>query len=89
MRIANVRRVTAGVERALPAEGSGDAPVVVGYDTRFHSRRFAEAVAGTLLAAGRRVQLSEEPCPTPAVSCQVVREQAPFAIVITSGTTFQ
>ncbi|MGH9867543.1 MAG: phosphoglucomutase/phosphomannomutase family protein [Candidatus Polarisedimenticolia bacterium] len=81
----NVRRVAAAVERAIPPEASDGAPVVVGYDTRFHSRRFAEAVAGTLLAAGRRVQLSDAPCPTPAVSCQVVREKAPFAIVITAS----
>jgi phosphomannomutase len=83
----NVRRVTAAIERAMRVQDAGvpDAAVVVGHDTRFMSRRFAETVAGTLLAAGRRVLLSDGPCPTPAVSCQVVHGGAPFAIVVTAS----
>jgi phosphomannomutase len=84
---ANVRRVAGAVEgamRDLPG-GDGPAPVIVGYDTRFLSRRFAESVAGTLMAAGRRVLLSDRPCPTPAVSCQVVSADAPFGIVVTAS----
>ena len=36
---ANVRKVCAGAGKAL--RGAGDGAVVVGYDTRFLSRRFA------------------------------------------------
>jgi phosphomannomutase len=83
----NVRRVAAAVENAHHGRDASapDAAVVVGHDTRFLSRRFAETVAGTLMAAGRRVILSDGPCPTPAVSCQVVRMGAPFAIVVTAS----
>ncbi|HZI93722.1 MAG TPA: phosphoglucomutase/phosphomannomutase family protein, partial [Patescibacteria group bacterium] len=80
---ANVRRVCAGIEQAL--RGTGDGSVVVGYDTRFLSRRFAEAAAETLMGAGRSVVLAAEASPTPASSCQVVATSAPFAIVITAS----
>lgn len=80
---ANVRRVCAGVEKAL--HGIGEGPVVVGYDTRFLSRRFAEAATETLMGAGRRVLLADAACPTPASSCQVVATTAPFAVVITAS----
>jgi len=78
---ANVRRVCAGIEQAL----RGDGAVVVGYDTRFLSRRFAETAAEVLMGAGRRVVLADSPSPTPASSCQVVAAEAPFAIVITAS----
>jgi len=79
----NVRRVTAGIEAAL--RGEGDGAIVVGHDGRFLGHRFALAVAGTLMAAGRRVVLTTEPCPTPATSCEVVASGAPFAIVVTAS----
>lgn len=83
----NVRRVCAGIERAMseqtPASTRG--PVVVGYDTRFLSRRFAESAAETLAGAGRRVLLARHPCPTPATSCQVVDSDASFGVVITAS----
>ncbi|MFQ5845320.1 MAG: phosphoglucomutase/phosphomannomutase family protein, partial [Planctomycetota bacterium] len=58
---------------------------VVGYDTRFLSRQFAEVAAGTLAAAGRRVLLADAPCPTPASSCQVIASSAAYAVVITAS----
>src|SRR5262245_57583670 len=83
----NVRRVAAAVERAMRElfGDAGSAAAIVGYDTRFASRRFAEAVAGCLLAGGRRVRLSDAPCPTPAVSCEVVEAKAAFGVVITAS----
>ncbi len=84
---ANVRRVAAGAERALREAGSGapGAPVVVGHDTRFLSRRFAEAAAEVLAAAGRSVLLASGPCPTPACSAQVVSSSASFGLVVTAS----
>ncbi|HET6372964.1 MAG TPA: phosphoglucomutase/phosphomannomutase family protein, partial [Candidatus Polarisedimenticolia bacterium] len=85
---ANVRRVIAAIDRALSSVGPPRAeapPVVVGYDTRFLSRMFATAAAETLLGAGRRVLLSDQACPTPASSCQVVASSSPFAVVITAS----
>ncbi len=83
---SNVRRVCAAIERAFADRGApADGPVVIGYDTRFLSRRFAEQAAATFMAAGRRVILATEPCPTPATSCQVVASSAPFGVVITAS----
>jgi phosphomannomutase len=60
-------------------------PVAVGYDTRFGSAAFARAGAELLASCGREVILSEGPCPTPAVSCQVVASGSPFGISITAS----
>ena len=83
----NVRRVCAGIEKAMRDEsgGSNALPVVVGFDTRFLSRRFAETAAETLVGAGRRVVLARQACPTPATSCQVVALGAAFGVVITAS----
>jgi len=84
----NVRRVTRAIDRAMAsgaAAGTGDLPVVVGHDTRFHSARFAREAARVLAAAGRKVLLTDAPCPTPSVSCQVVGTGAPFGISITAS----
>lgn len=80
----NVRRVAAAVARALP-QTAPERPIVIGYDTRFLSRRFAEEAAGVLAALGRRVRCAAEACPTPSSSCQVVATGAPFALVITAS----
>ncbi len=84
---ANVRRVTAAIERAMRESHGGeiDRPVIVGHDTRFQSPAFARAVAETLLAAGRRVRLTHAFCPTPSASVQVVETDAPFAVVVTAS----
>ncbi|MBA3947811.1 MAG: phosphoglucomutase/phosphomannomutase family protein [Herpetosiphonaceae bacterium] len=46
-------------------------PVVVGFDTRFLSDRFAITVANVLAANGLPVYLSKADCPTPALSYAV------------------
>jgi phosphomannomutase len=63
----------------------GGGPVAVGYDTRFQAEAFARAAAETLAAAGRDVVLSDGPCPTPAVSCQVAAAGSPFGLVLTAS----
>lgn len=70
------------VHEAMPPSS---APVAVGYDTRFQSSAFARASAEVLASCGREVVLSEGPCPTPAVSCQVVASGSPFGISITAS----
>ncbi|MBI4336184.1 MAG: hypothetical protein HY589_05970, partial [Candidatus Omnitrophica bacterium] len=42
--------------------------VVVGFDTRFMGREFADAVAGVLAGNGIKVFLSDGPTSTPALS---------------------
>ncbi len=60
-------------------------PLVVGYDTRFNSRRIAELAAGILAANGWPVLLAERPLPTPAVSVAVLAHQAAGGLVVTAS----
>ena len=78
----NVRRMARAIHEVMPG---GGAPVVVGHDTRFHAGSFARETALTLAQCGRNVVLSSSPCPTPAVSCQVVAQGSPFGIAITAS----
>ncbi len=59
--------------------------VVIGYDTRFLSERFALHVAAVLQQEGIPVVVSERFVPTPAVSFAVVDREAAMGIVITSS----
>ena len=60
-------------------------PVVVGYDTRFNSRRVAELAADILAANGFPVLLADRPVPTPCVSFTVVDRDAAGGLVVTAS----
>jgi phosphomannomutase len=62
--------------------GSG---IVVGYDTRFGSERFARVAAEAVAATGTPVWLAAEACPTPAVSLLVRLRCAAGGIQITAS----
>jgi len=81
----NVRRVCAAIEKTMAGAGRAGGKAIIGHDTRFLSRRFAEAAAETLAAAGRHVMITDRYCPTPAASCKVVEEGAAYAVVITAS----
>jgi phosphomannomutase len=67
-------------------EGKIDArKIIVGFDTRFLSDRYARDVARVLAANGFTVYLSQADCPTPAVSYAVRHHQAAAGIVITAS----
>jgi phosphomannomutase len=59
--------------------------IVVGYDTRFGSDRFARAVAEVLAGNGVRVLLSDRFQPTPVLSHSVLDRKAGGAIIITAS----
>ncbi|MCX5736682.1 MAG: phosphoglucomutase/phosphomannomutase family protein [candidate division NC10 bacterium] len=83
---ANVRLAARAIARRVRAEAGGASPhVLVGYDTRFLSREFAQAAAQTMAAEGVRVSLAAAFAPTPAFSYAVVRLQAAGAVVITAS----
>jgi len=63
-----------------PAKG-----LVVGYDTRFGSRAFAEAISQVLAKSGIAVHLSDDYTPTPALSYAVVDLGAAGGVMITSS----
>jgi phosphomannomutase len=59
--------------------------VVVGYDRRFLSERFAERAAEVLSGNGLRVALFDKAVPTPLVSWAVREERAAGGVVITAS----
>ena len=70
-----------------PARGrSGDCPrIVVGYDTRFLSKEFADAVSKVLSANRIKVYLTDKPTPTPAISYGVLLKKTHGAVVLTAS----
>ena len=64
----NVRTVTRAIARYVVRAEKPGAEVLVGFDTRFGSEKFARVAAETLSAAGIPVSLATEACPTPALS---------------------
>lgn len=81
----NVRICAAAFARYLRQEGLQDRPVVVGYDTRYASDRFAATAAEVLLGQGLNVLLTDSFAPTPAVSYATVTNGAGGAVVITAS----
>ncbi len=59
--------------------------VIIGYDTRFLSERFARAVAGVIAGAGIPVLLANDYVPTPTVSYNVKKLGAAGGVMITSS----
>ena len=73
---SNVRICAQAVAEYVKGRGLGGRGVVVGYDTRFLSERFADDVAGVLAANGIRAYLSISPVPTPVASYAVMDKEA-------------
>ena len=82
---ANVARCAQGLADYLRADGSASRGLVVGYDTRFASREFAETVASVVSGNEITVYLCRGPAPTPVVSHHVVECGAAGGVVITSS----
>lgn len=83
--VARVRVVTQAIADQLSSQGLKDKGVVVGYDTRFMSERFAEESVKVLAANGIRVYLSNRDVPTPVVSFEIIRRKAAGGINFTAS----
>jgi phosphomannomutase len=81
----NVRKVAHAIARYVARAEKPGAEIVVGYDTRFASERFARVAAETVAAAGTPVWLAAEACPTPAVSLMVRQRNAAAGIQISAS----
>jgi len=75
------------VDTAGPHESSASAvrPVVVGFDTRFLSDRYAMDVARVMADAGLTVYLTRADCPTPALAYAIRHLQAAGGVMITAS----
>jgi phosphomannomutase len=83
--VANVRKVAYAIARYVVREGQPAQGVLVGYDTRFASERFARAAAEAVALTGTSVWLSESACPSPALSLLVRLRGAAGGIMITAS----
>lgn len=77
-----VAHATARYVRTMQKKG---ASVVVGYDTRFLSRQFAEETARVLAANGITVYLTDTISSTPQVSFHTKAKKANLGVVITAS----
>ncbi len=59
--------------------------IVIGYDTRFLSDKYAEIIAGVLAANGIKVILSDKSCPTPAVCVHIKNKKLSGGVMITAS----
>ncbi len=83
--VARVRVVTQAIAEHITAQGLKDKGVVVAYDTRFMSERFAEEAVRILAANGIHAYLSNRDAPTPAVSFEIIRRKAGGGINFTAS----
>ena len=81
----NVRIAAAAIGSYLLREGGQQKGAAIGYDTRFGSRAFAQAVAEVLAGAGIPVALSDRITPTPALSMAVRDRGCAGGVMITSS----
>lgn len=81
----NVRKVSHAIARYVVRAERPQRGVIVGYDNRFGAERFARVAAETIATTGTPVWLTEEPCPTPAVSLLVRLRDAAAGIVISAS----
>jgi phosphomannomutase len=81
----NVRWAARAVARYLCAHEDVRKGLIVGYDCRFLSDRFARAAAEEVAAGGIPVWLADRFAPTPAIAYAVRNHRAAGAIVITAS----
>jgi len=81
----NVRIVAQSIASYTIEMGRQEQPILVGHDTRFLGRRFAEEVVRVLTANQIRTYLVNEAAPTPAVAFGVKHFAASGAVMITAS----
>ncbi len=81
----NVRACAEAVARNLVATGRADQGLVVGFDTRYGSMRFAQAVVEVVNGYGIATHTFDDAAPTPACSFAVVDHSAANGVMITAS----
>jgi len=82
----NLRLVSQAIADVVREQNDDDTPhVVVGFDTRFLSDRYAHEVARVLAGNGIRALLANSDAPTPAISYAVKRIGAAAGVMITAS----
>ncbi len=81
----NVRRVSRAIANYIQRHEDPAKGVLLAYDTRFGSRRFAEIAAEQLADSGLHARLANDYTPTPALSYAVKQMGAAGGVMITSS----
>ena len=81
----NVRRVAGAVAHYLTTQVKKNPLVTIGYDTRFHSKAFAQTTAEVLAKQGCNVILNDTFLSTPGVSYAVKYKKADGGVVISAS----
>src|ERR1700687_936042 len=82
---ANARVVAQAIARYVVRCEDARKGVIIGYDHRFASDDVAETAAEVFSASGTPVFLTDNPCPTPAVSLLVRHRGAAGGLMITAS----
>ncbi len=82
---ANLRLVAQAMADYIREENGSDPSVVIGFDTRFLSDRYAVDVARVMAANGIHTWLARADTPTPAISYAVVHKEATAGVMITAS----
>jgi alpha-D-glucose phosphate-specific phosphoglucomutase len=81
----NLRLVAQAIADFVREENESDPSVVIGFDTRFLSDRYAAEVARVMAANDVHTWLARADTPTPAVSFSVVNKGATAGVMITAS----
>ena len=83
---ANVALCAQGVaDHVRAGRGVSTKGLVVGYDTRFASKEFADEVAKVLAGNGIKVCLLDRAAPTPVVAYNIVQFDTDGGVIITAS----
>jgi phosphomannomutase len=82
--VARVAQAAADFWSAHPVPGT-ERKIIVGFDRRFFSDRFAQITAEVLAANNFAVVLTPEPSPTPSISFAVKAQRAVGGVMITAS----
>lgn len=81
----SLKLVVQAIADHLASSGLNGKEVIVGYDTRFMSERFAEEACGVLAANGFKAVLSLRDVPSPVLSYSILKRKAAGGINITAS----
>ncbi|MGW1057148.1 phospho-sugar mutase [Micromonospora rubida] len=84
MNLAVVSQAAAGLVGWLAAQGA-TGPLVIGYDARHGSRKFAERTAQVATGAGRPALLLPRPLPTPVLAYAVRQLDGAAGVMVTAS----
>lgn len=82
---SNLRLVAQAIADYVLEEGSSPPEVVIGFDTRFLSDRYATEVARVLAGNGIVAHLTRADAPSPAISYAVLHKKATAGVMITAS----